>query len=124
MDTPKVRFFLTGEDGFVAGAAAFSETLPVGVDPAEVSEARFPDGGEEIWVSPTPTPGEPNAVEGETNLVINEIFYHPPEDRSGEFLELFNRGEAAIDVSGFRFSKASVSRSRTARSFRRAATWC
>ena len=36
--------------------------------------------------------------------MINEIMYDPPSgEPSGEFVELYNRGEAAIDVSGWRF---------------------
>jgi len=39
-------------------------------------------------------------------VVINEIAYHPmrdPEER-GEYLELFNRSDRAIDLTGFRFT--------------------
>ena len=46
----------------------------------------------------------PSTAEGQ-DLVINEIFYHPPEDRRGEFIELHNRGGETIDLSGFRFDK-------------------
>ena len=31
-----------------------------------------------------------------TDIVINEIFYHPPEDRAGEFIELYHRGAGGV----------------------------
>ena len=44
---------------------------------------------------------EPNDV------VINEILYHPdPGNTGGEFVELFNRGDTAVDVSGWSFDDA------------------
>jgi hypothetical protein len=43
---------------------------------------------------------------GDRDVVINEIMYHPPGDREDlQFLELFNRGSTAVDLSGWRFTK-------------------
>src|SRR5262245_21948408 len=43
------------------------------------------------------------------DVVINEIMYHPapaaPEDRRQEWIELFNRGPQAVDLSGWTFSR-------------------
>ncbi len=40
------------------------------------------------------------------SVVINEIMYHPPGDREDlQFVELFNRSEKAIDLSGWAFTK-------------------
>ena len=40
----------------------------------------------------------------ETNIVINEIMADPPSDeRNGEFIELYNRSDKAIDLSGWEF---------------------
>ena len=40
----------------------------------------------------------------ETNVVINEIMADPPSDeRNAEYIELFNRGDQAIDLSGWKF---------------------
>ena len=69
------------------------------------AEARYPDGGRAGWLTDVPTPGATNEVPRVTDIVINEIYYHPPERRRGEFLELHNRGLATIDLSGFRFTK-------------------
>ena len=42
------------------------------------------------------------------DLVVNEIFYDPPEEDQ-EFIELFNRSEKSFDLSGFAFSDANES---------------
>jgi hypothetical protein len=37
-----------------------------------------------------------------TDVVLNEILYNAdPSNPGGEFVELFNRGAAAVDLSGF-----------------------
>ncbi|HEY7043041.1 MAG TPA: lamin tail domain-containing protein, partial [Nocardioidaceae bacterium] len=44
-------------------------------------------------------------------MVINEIMYHAPDSGTNpnvEFLELYNRGAAAVDVSGWTISDAAV----------------
>jgi hypothetical protein len=39
-------------------------------------------------------------------VVINEIFYHAPDEIEDlEFIELFNSGEDAVDLSGWKFTK-------------------
>jgi hypothetical protein len=101
---PAIRVFLLAADGKAVAAATFDREplpeLPLGA----YSECRFPDGGPLEWVTGTPTRGAPNQVEGEEAIVINEILYHPPEDRPAEFIELHNRGTSAVDVSGFQFT--------------------
>ncbi|MCZ6792112.1 MAG: lamin tail domain-containing protein, partial [Planctomycetota bacterium] len=101
----KVRVFLLSETGFVLSAAAFDQELPGALPAVGFSDARFPDGGRPGWLTRTPTPAAPNEVARLTDLVINEIFYQPPEDRRGEFLELYHRGTEPLDISGFRFTK-------------------
>ncbi len=100
-----VQLFLFSPDGFVGAAATFDRLVPDGMAPELFSEARFPDGNGRSWLTPTRTPGATNDVPRVTDVVINEIHYHPPEERAGEFLELYNRGQAAIDLSGFRFTR-------------------
>ncbi|MBI4604027.1 MAG: lamin tail domain-containing protein [Planctomycetes bacterium] len=104
LSSEEVRLFLLAPDGYCVAATAFDRTAPEGWTQG-FSEACFPDGNRQAWVTPTPTRGAPNAVERVTDVVINEIFYHPPDDRSGEFIEIHNRGQRAIDLSGFRFDR-------------------
>ena len=52
------------------------------------------------------TPGTPaNAPAARiTDIVINEIMYDPPSDaRTGEFVELYNRGSTTINLGGWSF---------------------
>ncbi len=43
---------------------------------------------------------------GEADVVINEVMYHPPDTAPlAEFVELYNAGDAACDLSGWRFTK-------------------
>ncbi len=111
----EVHLFLLSPSGTTAHASVFDRAAPPGAAPGGYSEARFPDGGPLEWVTAAPTSDAPNSVARTTDIVINEIFYHPPErvdaaippeERlKGEFVELHNRGSDAIDVSGFRFDK-------------------
>ncbi len=99
---PKVQLWLVSPSGIAAAASTFDRAPRVAV-PGGFSECRFPDGGPLEWISVTPTPGSANRVERTDSIVINEIFYHAPENRPDEFVELLNRGGAAVDLSGFRF---------------------
>lgn len=39
----------------------------------------------------------------DSDVLINEIMYHPPDDRDDlQYVELFNRGQTAVDLSGWR----------------------
>ena len=106
LSTAKVQLFLLDPDGGVVSAAAFDRVFPPDAALASYSEARYPDGSEVLWVTDQPTPGAANVVTRVTDIVINELFYNPPEDRTGEFLELYHRGaDGAIDLSGFRFDR-------------------
>jgi spore coat protein H len=43
---------------------------------------------------------------GDADIVINEIMYHPPEGKSNlQWVELFNRGDAEVDLSRWAFTK-------------------
>jgi hypothetical protein len=105
LSTPEVRLYLIGPDGKCAAAAVFDRALPEAQAGTPFSELRFPDGSMEAWIGTTPTRAAPNQIDRVQDLVINEIFYHPPDDRKGEFIELHNRGDSPIDASGFRFTR-------------------
>jgi hypothetical protein len=108
LSAPEVALFLRSPTGVVLEAVVFDRAFSGG---PTYAEARSPDGGPERWVTTTPTPLAPNDVPVLTDLVINEIFYNPPEGRAGEFIELYHRGlpledgGAALDLSGFRFTE-------------------
>ncbi|MBI2926454.1 MAG: lamin tail domain-containing protein [Verrucomicrobia bacterium] len=65
----------------------------------------FPDGEREWYATADSTRDAPNSVVRNTDIVINEIMYDPPSEQvDGEFIELFNRGTAIVDVSGWRIT--------------------
>ena len=58
------------------------------------------------WGHPTSaTPGAPNVAVVSTDVVINEIFYHAMGDGPEQWIELYNKGAAAVDLSGWKFSE-------------------
>ena len=70
-----------------------------------LSEARIPDGDSFFSSSADPTPNAANQITVQSDIVINEIFYHPIDgDPRGEFVELYNRGSQAIDLTGWSVS--------------------
>jgi len=87
-----------------------------GVEVAAQPRARA-GGGDPRWLYPdTATPGQPNAVVLEDAVVINEVMYHhgpvPQADGSvqssgEEWIELYNRGDAPVDLSGWQVVDAT-----------------
>jgi len=69
------------------------------------SSGRVPDGAPGIQPLAEPTPGEANAEAWTSPVVINEIMYNPiSADDNEEYVELYNRGEEPVDLSGWRFT--------------------
>ena len=66
----------------------------------------FPPGRSEWYATTNDTRNAFNNPERNTDIVINEIMYNPPADHlEGEYVELFNRGATAVDVSGWKFEE-------------------
>ena len=69
------------------------------------SEARIPGDDKAFADGADPTPGAPNSMTLERNVVINEILYHPIDgDARKEFVELYNKGSSDVDISGWAFT--------------------
>src|SRR5687768_15604417 len=50
--------------------------------------------------------GSISARAADTDIVINELMYHAPGEREDlQYIELFNRGRDAVDLSGWSFQK-------------------
>lgn len=72
----------------------------------EGSEARFPDGDEDVEDAATPTPGAANEIPLSGAIVINEIMYHPTsENDDDEYVEIYNRSDSTVDLTGWEFNK-------------------
>ena len=94
----EATLFLVNATGAVLSARVFEQ--PTLGD----SLQAFPQGSSEWYASAQSTRDAANDPTHSKDVVINEIMYDPPSgEPSGEFVELYNRGEAAIDVSGWRF---------------------
>jgi len=73
--------------------------------PGRDSVQAFPNGSSEWYASPSATRDASNDPVRNTDILINEIMYDPPSDQlDGEYVELFNRGTSAVDISGWRFT--------------------
>ncbi len=67
------------------------------------SQGRYPDGSAGLRALAATTPGSANSRALMRDVVINEIMYHPiTEDDRDEYIELYNVGPAAKDMSGWR----------------------
>ena len=67
------------------------------------SEARYPDGQESFARAALPTPGEANETGVVRDVIFNEIMYNPISGLDlDEFVEFFNRGDGAHDISGWK----------------------
>ncbi|MEI7728412.1 MAG: lamin tail domain-containing protein [Verrucomicrobiota bacterium] len=64
--------------------------------------ARWPDGAGQ-WRHPSLlTPGSSNVFQFHKEIVINEIMYHAPGASSEAWVELYNRSNNAVDLTGWR----------------------
>ena len=95
-------------------SSADRSTLLDAVRVADGVRARADDGGP--WRVPSaPTPGEANLIDINEDVVLNEIMYHraplstdgePVTTRTEEWIELYNRGEEAVDLGGWQLTDA------------------
>ena len=68
------------------------------------SVQAYPDGSNEWFSVSNNTRGRGNNPERFENVVINEVMFNPPGDhRSGEYIEIYNRGDTDVDLTGWRF---------------------
>ena len=100
------RFYLMSADG---GAVLDAVRL------RGRARARFPDGSGPWLVPSVTTINEANVVTLQEDIVMTEIMYHyrptyenetegqAYADNSEEWIELFNRGTAAVDLTGWSF---------------------
>ncbi len=68
-----------------------------------VSEGRYPDGAPGFQRLSSVTEGAANTAPRPSEVVINEIMYHPISDSNNdEYIELYNRTGSPVDLSGWR----------------------
>ena len=72
----------------------------------DFSESRVPDGDDEFEGAADPTRGAANQMTVITDVIFNEIFYHPlDDDEDREFVELYNRGTQPVDMTGWEITR-------------------
>ncbi|HWH69109.1 MAG TPA: lamin tail domain-containing protein, partial [Candidatus Sulfotelmatobacter sp.] len=72
-----------------------------------VATGRWPDGAEAFYRLSAKTPGAANASVLISQVVINELMYHPISGNDDDqYVELYNRGTNAVDLSGWTLSDA------------------
>ncbi|HEY2951105.1 MAG TPA: lamin tail domain-containing protein, partial [Verrucomicrobiae bacterium] len=93
----EVTLYLVNAANAVLDSRVFTQPPP-GAD-----WQAFPDGSSEWYSSSQPTRGAPNNPHRNTDVIINEIMFDPPSvlTNAPQFVELFNRGQAAMDLSGW-----------------------
>ena len=70
-----------------------------------IASGRYPDGAPGFQELRARTPGTTNAPARLRDVVINEIYYNPLSGNDeDEFVELYNRGNTAADLAGWRFT--------------------
>ncbi len=95
----EVTIYLINSANTVLDSRVFTQVI------GRNSLEAYPDGSSDWYSSPTATRDAANAPPRNSDIVINEIMFDPPSDQlDGEFIELHNRGLAAVDVSGWRFA--------------------
>src|SRR5206468_1428407 len=67
-----------------------------------VATGRFPDGADPFYRLLARTRGAPNAGIRVSEVVINELMYHPiSEDADDQYVELYNRAPNPVDLGGW-----------------------
>ncbi len=70
-----------------------------------LSAGRHPDGAREFRRLAEPSPGASNGAPFESDVIINEIMFNPISGEDEDtYLELYNRGDSAVDLSAWRFT--------------------
>lgn len=84
----------------------FADHVEFGPVQNGVALGRLPQGLGELFPLESPTIGTANLNPRVSSLVISEVMYNPaagPDDSTFEYLELYNRSGALLDLSKYRF---------------------
>jgi len=72
-----------------------------------MSYGRYPDGSDNWYFFQTPTKGQSNVATFRSDIVFNEIMYHPAlGHEEEEYIELYNRGDEAVELGGWELTGA------------------
>ena len=98
LDAAGETIYLKASDGSRVVAALQFDAQENGV-----AYGRYPDGATTFRRLSQPTLGTANAKPLFSDVVINELHYHPvTENDDEEFVEIYNRGTNAVNLAGWR----------------------
>lgn len=93
-------FFVVDGDDRVQAAVATSRQA------GRNYSAAYPDGSTDFFSSATGSLGEANDPTRVSDVVINELMVEPPSGhRDGEFIELYNKGNSTVNLTGWRITE-------------------
>jgi regulation of enolase protein 1 (concanavalin A-like superfamily) len=70
-----------------------------------VSYGRWPDGANDFYALATRTPGAANSPISISDIVINELMYHPLSGNDDDqFIELYNQGTNPVSLANWQFT--------------------
>ena len=111
----------------------FADTVSFDATLAGISVGRVPNGDPRYELFPLtgPTLGGPNEPHAPGDVILSEIHYHPAAPPPGstitelqlEFVELYNRSGAALDLSGWQIQARSNWNCHPARAWPRVKCW-
>ena len=94
------NIFLKNPDG-----SRVLDAVEFGAQENGVSSGRWPDGDSEFYRLATKTLGTNNSAIRISNVVINELMYHPISgDDDDQYIELHNQGTNTVSLAGWRFT--------------------
>lgn len=100
-------FSSSGESVYLTAPGEMWVIDAVRFDPQTAGAAygRVPNGAATFRTLEAPTPGGPNGRAIHSDVVINEIMYHPVSNEDDDqFVELFNSGITSVDLTGWAFT--------------------
>ncbi len=81
------------------------DAVEFGAQEEGVSSGRWPDGAAEFYRLAAKTAGTNNSAIRISNVVINELMYHPiSDDDDDQYVEIYNRGAQAVNLAGWQLS--------------------
>jgi hypothetical protein len=90
---------------FNADKSRVIDALQVQPQANGISFGRWPDGANALYPLMSPTPGSTNSSILIGDVVINELMYDPISgDDDDQYLELYNKGTNAVDLSGWQLT--------------------
>jgi hypothetical protein len=110
-DRNQLGFDLSAEGGVIylisSDAARVLDAIDFKDQERGVSSGRVPDGSATVRRLSSPTPAVSNGAPRLEDVVINELMYAPISgDNDDEYVELYNRGTTAVDLSGWQLDGA------------------